>query len=99
MILCIHGEKVVPEGVTSGQNPTFQAVIFHIVLFFFPSTSHLSSLSQEDAQKYYSWRSFGPGDMQTQELWVDLNSVQEGQVRVHGILSNTHRQAAVRNMQ
>ncbi|KAF7705177.1 plexin domain-containing protein 1 isoform X2 [Silurus meridionalis] len=48
----------------------------------------------EDAQKYYSWRSFGPGDRQTQELWVDLNSVQEGQVRVHGILSNTHRQAA-----
>ncbi|XP_027033504.1 plexin domain-containing protein 1 isoform X1 [Tachysurus fulvidraco] len=48
----------------------------------------------EDAQKYYSWRSFGPGDKQTQELWVDLNSVQAGQVRVHGILSNTHRQAA-----
>ncbi|MCJ8738389.1 hypothetical protein PDJAM_G00035400 [Pangasius djambal] len=48
----------------------------------------------EDAQKYYSWRSFGPSDRQTQELWVDLNSVQEGQVRVHGILSNTHRQAA-----
>ncbi|KAM9462531.1 plexin domain-containing protein 1 isoform 2-T2 [Clarias gariepinus] len=48
----------------------------------------------EDSQKYYSWRSFGPGDERTQELWVDLNSVQEGQVRVHGILSNTHRQAA-----
>ncbi|TSK14612.1 Plexin domain-containing protein 1 [Bagarius yarrelli] len=49
----------------------------------------------EDAQKYYSWRSFGPEDRQTQELWVDLNSVQEGQLRVHGILSNTHRQAAI----
>ncbi|XP_060795786.1 plexin domain-containing protein 1 isoform X2 [Neoarius graeffei] len=48
----------------------------------------------EDAQKYYSWRSFGPSDRQSQELWVDLNSVLEGQVRVHGILSNTHRQAA-----
>ncbi|XP_036428857.1 plexin domain-containing protein 1 isoform X1 [Colossoma macropomum] len=48
----------------------------------------------EDSKTYYSWRSFGPGDRRTPELWVDLNSVQQGQVRVHGILSNTHRQAA-----
>ncbi|XP_007234145.3 plexin domain-containing protein 1 isoform X2 [Astyanax mexicanus] len=48
----------------------------------------------EDSQRYYSWRSFGPGDRRTPELWVDLNSVQQGHVRVHGILSNTHRQAA-----
>lgn len=82
-----------PESVTSGQNPTFQAVIFHVLSSFW-----ISSLSQEDAQKYYSWRSFGPSDRQSQELWVDLNSVLEGQVRVHGILSNTHRQAAVRNV-
>ncbi|XP_066521356.1 plexin domain-containing protein 1 isoform X4 [Hoplias malabaricus] len=47
-----------------------------------------------DSQRYYSWSSFGPGDRQTAQLWVDLNSVQQGQVRVHGILSNTHRQAA-----
>uniref|UniRef100_A0A8C8FQM9 Plexin domain containing 1 n=2 Tax=Oncorhynchus tshawytscha TaxID=74940 RepID=A0A8C8FQM9_ONCTS len=48
----------------------------------------------EDAGKYYSWRSFGPDDQRTDELWVDLNDLGHGQVRMHGILSNTHRQAA-----
>ncbi|XP_030631634.1 plexin domain-containing protein 1 [Chanos chanos] len=48
----------------------------------------------EDSKKYYSWRSFGPGDRHTQELWVDLSTGQQGPVRVHGILSNTHRQAS-----
>ncbi|XP_029583408.1 plexin domain-containing protein 1-like isoform X1 [Salmo trutta] len=48
----------------------------------------------EDAGRYYSWRSFGPDDQRTDELWVDLNDLEHGQVRMHGILSNTHRQAA-----
>ncbi|XP_016349774.1 plexin domain-containing protein 1-like [Sinocyclocheilus anshuiensis] len=48
----------------------------------------------EDSQRYYSWRSFGPGDKRTQDLWVDLDSVHQGPVRVHAILSNTHRQAS-----
>ncbi|XP_063077813.1 plexin domain-containing protein 1 [Engraulis encrasicolus] len=48
----------------------------------------------EDSQKYYSWQSFGPADRRTEELWTDLNAIQQSQVRVHGILSNTHRQAA-----
>uniref|UniRef100_A0A8C7PPL7 Plexin domain containing 1 n=1 Tax=Oncorhynchus mykiss TaxID=8022 RepID=A0A8C7PPL7_ONCMY len=48
----------------------------------------------EDAGRYYSWRSFGPDDQRTNELWVDLNDLEHGQVRMHGILSNTHRQAA-----
>ncbi|XP_012688862.2 plexin domain-containing protein 1 isoform X2 [Clupea harengus] len=48
----------------------------------------------EDSQKYYLWQSFGPEDARTQELWTDLNAIQQSQVRVHGILSNTHRQAA-----
>ncbi|XP_058649054.1 plexin domain-containing protein 1 isoform X2 [Onychostoma macrolepis] len=48
----------------------------------------------EDSQMYYSWRSFGPGDKRTQDLWVDLDSMHQGPVRVHAILSNTHRQAS-----
>uniref|UniRef100_A0A673W5J7 Plexin domain containing 1 n=1 Tax=Salmo trutta TaxID=8032 RepID=A0A673W5J7_SALTR len=48
----------------------------------------------ENAGRYYSWRSFGPDDQRTDELWVDLNDLEHGQVRMHGILSNTHRQAA-----
>uniref|UniRef100_A0A4W6FI07 Plexin domain containing 1 n=1 Tax=Lates calcarifer TaxID=8187 RepID=A0A4W6FI07_LATCA len=47
----------------------------------------------EDSGKYYTWRSFGPKDRQTQELWVDMSDVRHGQVRVHGILSNSYKQA------
>uniref|UniRef100_A0A4W5NU16 Plexin domain containing 1 n=1 Tax=Hucho hucho TaxID=62062 RepID=A0A4W5NU16_9TELE len=50
--------------------------------------------SLKDAGRYYSWCSFGPDDQRTDELWVDLNDLEHGQVRMHGILSNTHRQAA-----
>lgn len=45
----------------------------------------------EDNQRYYSWKSYGPNDRRTEELWVDLSA---SQVRIHSILSNTHRQAA-----
>ncbi|KAM9716815.1 plexin domain-containing protein 1-like [Menidia menidia] len=48
----------------------------------------------EDSQKYYRWQSFGPTDRQIDSLWIDLNSLHKSQVRIHGILSNTHRQAA-----
>ncbi|XP_041818868.1 plexin domain-containing protein 1-like isoform X1 [Chelmon rostratus] len=48
----------------------------------------------EDSQRYYRWQSFGPTDRRTQDLWVDLNTLHKSQVQIHGILSNTHRQAA-----
>ncbi|XP_066554482.1 plexin domain-containing protein 1 isoform X2 [Amia ocellicauda] len=48
----------------------------------------------EDSQRYYSWRSFDLGDPRTADRWIDLTSLEHGQVRIHGILSNTHRQAA-----
>ncbi|KAL0992733.1 hypothetical protein UPYG_G00097630 [Umbra pygmaea] len=48
----------------------------------------------EESGRYYSLRSFGPDDQRADELWVDLNNLQHGQVRMHGILSNTHKQAA-----
>uniref|UniRef100_A0A8C8E2C8 Plexin domain containing 1 n=1 Tax=Oryzias sinensis TaxID=183150 RepID=A0A8C8E2C8_9TELE len=48
----------------------------------------------EDSQKYYTWKSFGPTDRQADSLWVDLDSLHRSQVKIHGILSNTHRQAA-----
>uniref|UniRef100_A0AAQ6ANC0 Plexin domain containing 1 n=1 Tax=Amphiprion ocellaris TaxID=80972 RepID=A0AAQ6ANC0_AMPOC len=47
----------------------------------------------EDSGKYYTWRSFGPEDQRTQDLWVDMSDVRHGQVRVHGILSNSYKQA------
>ncbi|KAL4659281.1 plexin domain-containing protein 1 [Arapaima gigas] len=48
----------------------------------------------EDSRRYYTWRSFGPPDRTTEELWVDLSDPRLSQVRMHGILSNTYRQAA-----
>lgn len=47
----------------------------------------------EDSGKYYTWRSFGPGDRRSRDLWVDMSDVRRGQVRVHGILSNSYQQA------
>ncbi|KAJ0060025.1 hypothetical protein NL108_002801 [Boleophthalmus pectinirostris] len=61
------------------------------------STVDTSSLSVnitkvlEDNQNYYRWESYGPKDRRTEELWVNLSA---SQIRIHGILSNTHRQAA-----
>ncbi|MED6232399.1 Plexin domain-containing protein 1 [Ataeniobius toweri] len=48
----------------------------------------------EDSHKYYIWESFGPTERKTECLWVDLNNLHKSQVRIHNILSNTHRQAA-----
>ncbi|XP_037547157.1 plexin domain-containing protein 1-like [Nematolebias whitei] len=48
----------------------------------------------EDSQKYYNWQSFGPTDRKIESLWVELDHRYKSQVRIHGILSNTHRQAA-----
>ncbi|XP_034566587.1 plexin domain-containing protein 1-like isoform X2 [Notolabrus celidotus] len=47
----------------------------------------------EDSGKYYTWRSYGPEDQRAQELWVDMSDTRHGQVRVHGILSNSYKQA------
>ncbi|TNN84808.1 Plexin domain-containing protein 1 [Liparis tanakae] len=47
----------------------------------------------EDSKQYYAWRSFGPTDRRTEDLWVDLN---KSPVQIHGILSNAHQKAAVR---
>ncbi|XP_061563950.1 plexin domain-containing protein 1-like isoform X1 [Cololabis saira] len=48
----------------------------------------------EDSQRYYRWSSFGPTDIETESLWVDLNTRHKNQVRIHEILSNTHQKAA-----
>ncbi|XP_028990374.1 plexin domain-containing protein 1-like [Betta splendens] len=53
-----------------------------------------ATLIVEDSQRYYRWQSFGPTDRKTETLWVDLDTLPKSQVRIHGILSNAHRQAA-----
>ncbi|XP_053708005.1 plexin domain-containing protein 1-like isoform X2 [Synchiropus splendidus] len=46
-----------------------------------------------DPGKYYTWQSFGPENKRTKEVWVDMSDARHGQVRVHGILSNSYQQA------
>ncbi|XP_036254800.1 plexin domain-containing protein 1 [Molothrus aeneus] len=48
----------------------------------------------EDNHSYYVSRFYGPGDARRRGLWVDLAAANGSHVRVHGILSNTHRQAS-----
>lgn len=40
-------------------------------------------------------RLYGPSEPRSQELWVDVAEANKSQVKVHRILSNTHRQASV----
>ncbi|XP_077171022.1 plexin domain-containing protein 1 isoform X2 [Paroedura picta] len=48
----------------------------------------------EDNHTYYLSRIFSPGEAQAKDLWVNIAEANRTQVRVHGILSNAHRQAA-----
>ncbi|XP_069761049.1 plexin domain-containing protein 1-like [Narcine bancroftii] len=48
----------------------------------------------EDHHNYYVSRSYGPNDSRTKELWVNFAKVDKNKVKVHSILSNTHRQAS-----
>uniref|UniRef100_A0A8B9GEZ6 Plexin domain containing 1 n=1 Tax=Amazona collaria TaxID=241587 RepID=A0A8B9GEZ6_9PSIT len=49
---------------------------------------------QEDNHSYYVSRVYGPGDARLRGLWVNLATANRSQVKIHGILSNTHRQAS-----
>uniref|UniRef100_A0A8C5JY53 Plexin domain containing 1 n=1 Tax=Jaculus jaculus TaxID=51337 RepID=A0A8C5JY53_JACJA len=48
----------------------------------------------EDNHRYYVSRIYGPREPRSRELWVDVASANQSQVKVHRILSNTHRQAS-----
>lgn len=50
---------------------------------------------QEDNHNYYVSRLYGPSEPRSRELWVDVAESNRSQVKVHRILSNTHRQASV----
>ncbi|XP_078452677.1 plexin domain-containing protein 2-like [Lampetra fluviatilis] len=52
----------------------------------------------EDNHSYYTSRTYRLADPRGRELWVNIDKMQNQHVRVHGILSNTHRQAARVNL-
>lgn len=48
----------------------------------------------EDNHSYYVSRLYGPSEPRSRELWVDVAEANRSHVKVHRILSNTHRQAS-----
>ncbi|XP_063260909.1 LOW QUALITY PROTEIN: plexin domain-containing protein 1 [Prinia subflava] len=48
----------------------------------------------EDNHSYYVSRVFGPAEARRRGLWVDLAAAGGSRAKIHGILSNTHRQAS-----
>ncbi|XP_030076909.1 plexin domain-containing protein 1 isoform X2 [Microcaecilia unicolor] len=48
----------------------------------------------EDNHSYYISRIYGASEDRAKELWLDIDEMKKTQVKVHGILSNTHRQAS-----
>uniref|UniRef100_A0A8C6VP56 Plexin domain containing 1 n=1 Tax=Naja naja TaxID=35670 RepID=A0A8C6VP56_NAJNA len=60
------------------------AVLFHNPIFF----------KKKSLWDYYLSRIYGPEEMRAKELWVEVAEANRSQVKIHGILSNTHRQAS-----
>ncbi|XP_077354082.1 plexin domain-containing protein 1-like [Festucalex cinctus] len=83
-----NGYNVISEG-----NSRTRRAILGKGLSIDTLTNNMTSVV-DDGGKYYTWWRLGPADRRTQELWVDMSDVGHGQVRVHGILSNSHQQAA-----
>ncbi|XP_053425407.1 plexin domain-containing protein 1 isoform X2 [Nycticebus coucang] len=48
----------------------------------------------EDNHSYYVSRLYGSSEPRSRELWVDVAKANRSHVKVHRILSNTHRQAS-----
>lgn len=66
----------------------FQTHPMYYLIFFF--------ILQEDTDhNYYTSKTYGPSDPMSKDLWVNIDQMDKDKVKIHGILSNTHRQAAV----
>ncbi|CAH6776020.1 Plxdc1 [Phodopus roborovskii] len=48
----------------------------------------------EDNHNYYVSRVYGPGERRSRDLWVDMAMANRSHVKVHRILSSSHRQAS-----
>uniref|UniRef100_A0A4W3HCU9 Plexin domain containing 2b n=1 Tax=Callorhinchus milii TaxID=7868 RepID=A0A4W3HCU9_CALMI len=57
-----------------------------------------TQIEDDTDHNYYTSRTYGPTDPVTKELWVNIDQMEKEKVKIHGILSNTHRQAARVNL-
>lgn len=81
------------------QDAVFQGWVYIKLRFIFHSDLYLLWIFlpfQEDTDhNYYTSRTYGPYDSTSRDLWVNIDQMEKDKVKIHGILSNTHRQAAV----
>lgn len=54
---------------------------------------HPLPIQRDMDHSYYTSKMYGPSDTASTELWVNIEQMDKA--KIHGILSNTHRQAAV----
>lgn len=57
--------------------------------------SALSPAQEDTDHDYYTSKTYSPSDPVSRDMWVNIDDMDKGKVKIHGILSNTHRQAAV----
>uniref|UniRef100_A0AAR2K2E2 PSI domain-containing protein n=1 Tax=Pygocentrus nattereri TaxID=42514 RepID=A0AAR2K2E2_PYGNA len=57
-----------------------------------------SQIEEDTDHNYYTSKTYGPNDPMSKELWVNIDQMDKEKVKIHGILSNTHRQAARVNL-
>uniref|UniRef100_G3SN10 Plexin domain containing 2 n=1 Tax=Loxodonta africana TaxID=9785 RepID=G3SN10_LOXAF len=57
-----------------------------------------TEIEEDTDHNYYISRIYGPSDSASRDLWVNIDQMEKDKVKIHGILSNTHRQAARVNL-
>ncbi|XP_028933371.1 plexin domain-containing protein 2 [Ornithorhynchus anatinus] len=57
-----------------------------------------TQIEEDTDHNYYVSRTYGPFDSASRDLWVNIDQMEKDRVKIHGILSNTHRQAARVNL-
>ncbi|XP_077159184.1 plexin domain-containing protein 2 isoform X1 [Paroedura picta] len=57
-----------------------------------------TQIEEDMDHNYYTSRTYGPFDSTSRDLWVNIDQMEKDKVKIHGILSNTHRQAARVNL-
>uniref|UniRef100_A0A8C7RAC5 Plexin domain containing 2b n=1 Tax=Oncorhynchus mykiss TaxID=8022 RepID=A0A8C7RAC5_ONCMY len=76
------------NSITMNGSHIFNCNCYHFRLVFHEDTDH----------NYYTSKTYGPTDPISKDLWVNVDQMDKEKVKIHGILSNTHRQAARVNL-
>uniref|UniRef100_A0A3P9AM74 PSI domain-containing protein n=1 Tax=Esox lucius TaxID=8010 RepID=A0A3P9AM74_ESOLU len=69
------------------------------IIVLFQCCRAVVCINVEDTDhNYYTSKTYGPTDPMSKDLWVNVDQMDKEKVKIHGILSNTHRQAARVNL-